>query len=101
MRVVASPEVNGRAFLGLIRAIKDVHGETSLRAVVKHAGPATQAVFAAPIRILSWYSYEAYTKFLGAADAILGTSDGRMCRTLGEFAGRRDLGTILKVYVAL
>jgi hypothetical protein len=94
-------EVSGRAFLGLIRHIKDAHGEAALRTVVAAAGAPTQAVFARPIRVMDWHAYPAFAGFLVSADRILGRGDLAFCRELGAFAGHRDLGTVLRVYVAL
>jgi hypothetical protein len=95
------PEVSGRAFLGLIRHVKDVRGAEGLKAIVREAGPATAAVFEHPISVMSWFSYPAFTGFLRAVDRSMGTGDRTYCRTLGAVAGKRDLGTIFRVYVAL
>jgi hypothetical protein len=95
------PVVSGRAFLGLIRHVKDERGATALDAIVHAAGPATRAVFAQPISVLAWHPYEAFTGFLISVDRTLGRGDHAYCRVLGSAAGKRDLGTILRVYVAL
>ncbi len=94
-------EVTGAAFLGLIRHVKDVAGQRALGEIVEASGPRTKAVFAQPIRVISWHPYAAYAGFLTAIDQKLGRGDLAYCRTLGEFAGARDLGTIFKIYVAL
>jgi hypothetical protein len=97
------PEVSGAAFLGLIRHVKDANGggAPALDAIVRAAGPGTQAVFAQPIRLMSWFPYSAYTSFLVGIDRTLGRGDLSYCRTLGEFAGSRDLGTVFRIYKAL
>jgi hypothetical protein len=95
------PEVSGRAFLGLIRNIKDRHGPDALRKAVDASGPSTQAIFAEPIRILKWYPYEGYVGFLRTLQRDLGGGDRNYCRKLGAVAGERDLGTIFKIYRAI
>jgi hypothetical protein len=97
----AAPLVSGRAFLGLVGSIKQRSGEEVLRRIVGDAGAETAAVFAQPISKLSWQSYASFVGFLKAADRILGKGDLATARTLGAEAGKRDLGTILRVYVAL
>jgi len=97
----AEANVTGAAFLGLIRHVKDSAGAEVLADIVASAGPSTGNVFASPIRIRAWYPYSAYTAFLTSIDAKLGQSDLAYCRSLGEFAGTRDLGTIFKIYVAI
>jgi hypothetical protein len=97
----AEADVTGAAFLGLIRHVKDSAGADALADIVDEAGPRTKEIFTRPIRVMAWYPYSAYTSFLTAIDAKLGQSDLAYCRSLGEFAGKRDLGTIFKIYVAL
>ncbi len=95
-------EVHGsRVPRRLIRHIKDAGGPRALEAIVEAAGPRAKAVFAKPIRVISWHPYDAYSSFLTAIDQKLGRGDLAYCRTLGAFAGARDLGTIFKIYVAL
>jgi hypothetical protein len=94
-------EANGRAFLGIIRQIKDGAPGAALEQIVEAAGPATQKVFREPIRVMSWYPYPAFAAFLRAVDRRLGKGDGQLCRALGTNAGARDLGTIFRIYRAL
>ena len=96
-----APQVSGRAFLGLIRYIKDSRGAAMLANVIQEAGDAARSVFGAPIRVTAWHPYDAFTAFLVAADKRLGRGDPRFCRELGDAAGRRDLNSIFRVYVAL
>jgi hypothetical protein len=96
-----TPTVSGRAFLGLISSIKQHGSGDLLDVIVRDAGDETAAVFAQPIPKLSWQSYASFVAFLKAADRILGKGDLAMARTLGAEAGKRDLGTVLRVYVAL
>jgi hypothetical protein len=95
-----NPEASGRAFLGLIRHIKDAHGPDVLREIVNEASAETRAVFATPIKVMGWYPYPALVGFLGAAERRLGKGQP-YCRELGAVAGRRDLGTIFRIYRAL
>jgi hypothetical protein len=94
-------EVSGRAFLGLIRHVKDTQGDAVLREIVAEAGGATRGVFTAKIGVHDWYDYGAYTAFLRAIDRKLGNGDRTFCRELGAIAGKRDLGTIFRVFTAL
>ena len=96
-------EVSGTAFLGLIRQVKDSKrgGDAVLAEIVRASGPETEAIFARPIRVLSWFPYSAYVSFLVAIDRRLGRGDLSYCRTLGELAGQRDLGTIFRIYKTL
>jgi hypothetical protein len=96
-----APSVSGRAFLGLIRSIKQRGTGDLLDAIVRDAGEETAAIFANPIPKLSWQSYSSFVAFLKAADRVLGSGDLMMARALGAEAGKRDLGTVLRVYVAL
>jgi hypothetical protein len=81
--------------------VKDKAGDAGLDGIVRNAGLATVDVFRAKIRVAGWYPYAAFSGFLVAADRALGIGDGKTCRAMGEAAGKRDLTTILKVYVAL
>jgi hypothetical protein len=92
---------SGRAFLGLIRHVRDQKGTDPLRAVLAESPDATRVVFARPIRLMEWHPYDSFIGFLRAADRVLGRGDLAFCRDLGAVAGRRDLGTILRVFAAL
>jgi hypothetical protein len=94
-------EVSGRAFLGLTRYVKDTRGDEFLRGIVTEAGPATVRVFATKIGVHDWYEYPAYTAFLRAIDRQMGNGDRKFCREIGAIAGKRDLGTIFRVFTAL
>src|SRR4051812_49173678 len=94
-------ETNGRAFLGLIKQIKERSGEAELKRIVDESGADVRLVFSQPIRVLSWYPYPAFAAFLRTLDRRLGRGDGQICRDLGGSAGERDLGTIFRIYRAL
>jgi hypothetical protein len=98
---MADPEVTGAAFLGIIRQVKDRCGPKGLAEIVEQCGPRRDEVFKKTIRVMGWYPYSVYTEFLEAIDRRLGRGDLAFCRTLGEHAGQRDLGTIFRIYVAL
>ncbi len=98
---MAATEVSGRAFLGLTRFVKDAGGADLLRELVSACPDTTQRVFQSPIRALDWHPYDAYVGLLGALEEKMGASRPMFARRLGEIAGQRDLGTILRVYVAL
>jgi len=94
-------QVSGRAFLGLIHIVSEQRGRALMRQVIEASGEVARPVFAEPIRILSWHPYPAYVAFLTAIDQALGKGDGAVCRKLGTEAGKRDLGTVLKVLSVL
>ncbi len=94
-------EASGRAFLGLIRYIKDEYGADALQSVIAAGGPTVAPVFAQPIRIMAWYPYTAFGGFLRAIERGVGGGDAGFCRRLGAVAGTRDLGTIFRIYRAL
>lgn len=95
------PEVRGSAFLGPLRHVRDRIGDEGLRKLIERSGPGVHDVFASPIRKLTYYPYTAYVDFLCSIDRRLGKSNFGYGRVLGDEAGRRDLGTIFKVFVAL
>jgi hypothetical protein len=96
-----SAEVSGKAFLGLIRSIKNEHGDDALRAAIDGAGAVARDVFGARIRIMGWYPYPAYAAFLRSIERVAGTGDGASCRRMGAMGGARDLGTIFRVFSVL
>src|SRR5687767_9319179 len=87
------PEASGRAFLGLIKQVKERVGDDKLKLLIGESGPLAREVFAQPIRVLSWYPYAAFAGFLRAIDRIVGRGDGKIFVELGASAGKRDLGT--------
>jgi len=98
---LSAPEVSGRAFLGLISHVRAGWGASSLAEIVASAGEPARRAFAARIRVLDWLPYDAYTGFLRSLERHLADGDHLFLRGVGAAAGQRDLGTILRVYVAL
>ncbi len=94
-------EVSGRAFLGLIQHVRGVHGTARLATIIENGGPTMQDVFSQRISKLGWYPYLAFTSFLVAAERALPRTERGASFELGVAAGKLDLGTVLKVYVAL
>jgi len=95
-------EVNGRAFLGLLKYIKSTRGPDTLAAVIAAGNAESRAAFAQPIRMMGWYPYAAFVGFLHGLERALGrTGQHSLCRELGEVAGTRDLGTVFRVYRTL
>jgi hypothetical protein len=95
-------EVSGRAFLGLLQHVRDTHGPDALTRLLQAAGAPTQQVFAERIGKLSWYPYPAFTGFLEAAERTLPPPQPKGAAfQLGAAAGKRDLGTVLRIYVAV
>lgn len=97
----APPEVSGRAFLGIIRHIKEKHGAALLQSVVADAGASTAAVFGGRILHMNWYPYPAYIDFLAALSRRFGGGDPEYGRALGEAAGVRDINTVFRIYLAI
>jgi hypothetical protein len=95
-------EVNGRAFLGLVKYVKSTRGPATLAAVVAAGNDPSRAAFERPIRMMSWYPYPAFVGFLQGLERVLGRpGQHSFCRELGDVAGVRDLGTVLRVYRTL
>src|SRR5687768_14692339 len=95
-------EVSGRAFLGIVKYIKSTRGTAALAAVVAAANAETRTAFERPIRVMTWYPYSAFVGFLHGIDHVLGRAGQHsFCRELGDVAGVRDLGTVLRVYRTL
>ncbi len=81
--------------------MRDVHGSDSLAAIIEQGGPELGRVFGERISKLGWYPYAALSGFLIAAERTLPASERGAAFDLGVAAGKRDLGTVLKIYVAL
>ena len=96
-----SPEVSGRAFLGLLKYIKGWGDQEKLDGIIEGAGASAKPIFAERIRVTGWYPYDGYKDFLIAIDRKLGKGDYRYCRELGVVAGQRDMGTIFKIYTLM
>jgi len=96
-------EVSGRAFLGLLKYVKSVRGPEALTAVIAAGNDESRAAFAQSIRVMGWYPYPAFVGFLHGLDSALGKAGEKhaFCRELGDVAGLRDLGTVLRIYRTL
>jgi hypothetical protein len=95
-------EVNGRAFLGLVKHVKSTRGPETLAAAVASSNDACRTVFERPLRMMGWYPYVAFVGFLHGIEKALGrTGQHSYCRELGDAAGVRDLGSVLRVYRTL
>jgi len=97
-------QANGRAFLGLIRYVKQSHGaqgDLVLSLIVKNASPLVQQVFSERIRIQSWHPYQAFGDLLRAMDRKLGHGDPEFFQKVGALSGKLDINSILKVYLSM
>jgi len=95
-------EVSGRAFLGILKYIKSTRGPATLAAIVDAGNSESRAAFERPIRMMGWYPYPAFVGFLHGLERVLGRAGQHsFCRELGDVAGVRDLGTVLRVYRTL
>ncbi|HVY49738.1 MAG TPA: hypothetical protein VHB21_27780 [Minicystis sp.] len=98
---MSTPEVSGKAFLGIVRYVKDARGDEALRALVERAPGPTRDVFRRQIRATDWHPYDAYAALLRLLERELGGGDKGFSRALGAAAGKRDLGSIFRVYTVL
>ena len=97
-----TPEVSGRALLGLLAFVKERGGKVGIEQVVAALGPAAQPTFGARIQPLAFYPYAAYVELLYVLKSRFGKANEKtFFRRLGATAGERDLGTMFKIYVAL
>jgi hypothetical protein len=95
-------EVSGRAFLGIVKYVKSVRGPQALTSVIAAGNGDCRDAFATPIRLMSWYPYPAFVGFLHGLERALGKAGQHsFCRELGDVAGVRDLGTVLRIYRTL
>ncbi len=81
--------------------MKEVYGPSAVEALVRDASPALKAVMSRRIRQGAWYPYPAYVELLRRIDARHGKGDLAYCRTLGDWAGQQDLGSMFRIYAAL
>lgn len=95
------PQVSGKAFLGLISHLKSAHGPELLAGMLEEGESEMRAVFERRIAINSWHPYVAYVELLRQIERRLGSGNGDTCRELGAVAGRRDLGTVFRLYRVL
>jgi hypothetical protein len=87
--------------LGLIRDLRDAEGQDQLERVVQLSGPAARQVFSQRISKLAWYPYPAFVELLSGAESVLSRPSRSASFELGRAAGKLDLGTVLRIYVAV
>lgn len=94
--------VSGKAFLGLIRHIRDAEGQEALEHVVGAAeNNYVRSVFAERIDPLAWVHYSAFASFLASCATNLGNGDLAYCRALGRGAGKLDLNSVWKFFLRM
>jgi len=98
-RETTQPLASGRALRGVLRTLKDRCEPAVVGRIIQAAG--APEVFGEPIRALGWYPYAAYRDLLVAADRVAGRGTGSFCRELGAAAGKRDVSTVLRIYIVL
>lgn len=96
-----SAEVSGRAFLGIIKHVKETYGATSLSELLPSLPPTTQKVFGGRILHATWYPYEAYVGLLKGLAQKYGKGSAEYCRELGAASGTRDINTVFRIYLAI
>lgn len=98
---MSSPRASGRAFLGLIRHVKERYGAPEFGACLDTMPEVTRAAFQRRILHAHWYPYEAYAGFLTGLERRFGEGQPDFCRQLGRQSGQRDISTVFRVYLAL
>ncbi len=93
--------MSGRAFLGVLRHVKQTAGEAALVRLIAQAPEATQRALSQRIPHTAWFPYTAFSGLLSTLDANLSRGDPEFTKRLGVVAGQSDLGTVFRVYVAL
>jgi hypothetical protein len=96
-----TPEVSGRALLGLFAFAKERGGRATLADVVASLDRESAAAFDERIQALRFYPYAAYIALLHALQRRFAKPGEAFFHRVGAAAGERDLGTMFKVYVAL
>lgn len=96
-----SPEVSGRAFLGLIKHVKETYGATSVAELLPSLPASTQQVFKGRILHATWYPYDAYVGLLKGLAQKYGGGSAEFCRELGAASGTRDINTVFRIYLAI
>ena len=91
--------MSGRAFLGIIRHLRETGGSARVARVIDLAD--AREVFSERISKLGWYPYATFTKFLGATEKVLPKTERGASFDLGTVAGKQDLGTVLRIYAAI
>lgn len=97
----AKPEASGRAFLGVIRHIKETYGNDALAAAVADAGEPTSAVLRDRILHSGWYPYAAFSNFLTALENRFGEGKEDFGRRLGASSGVQDIHSVFRIYLAI
>lgn len=95
------PEANGKAFLGLIRYIKQKAGQEYLDQILSAAEPATRQVFSKKIMVSDWYPYSTFVSFLATMQSRISNGDPNFFRVVGSIGGRSDMGAIFAIYKRL
>jgi hypothetical protein len=93
--------VRGSAFIEPVRHVKAALGVEGLQRIARDAGPEVSAALSVPLRKIGWYPYATFVDFLRAIDRAMGKGDFAYGHTLGVAAGKRDLGTVFRIYAAL
>lgn len=96
-----SPEVSGRAFLGIIKHVKETHGPAAFSELLPTLPASTQKVFTGRILHATWYSYDAYIGLLKGLANKFGGGSSEYCRELGASSGQRDINTVFRIYLAI
>ena len=95
------PEASGRALLGLLGFAKDEGGFGAVAELLAALPPESSRVFDTRVQAIRFYPYAVYTDLLLALERRFKKPGERFFKRLGDTAGRRDLGTMFKIYVAL
>ncbi|CAN5284580.1 hypothetical protein BH09MYX1_BH09MYX1_49460 [soil metagenome] len=94
-------EVSGRALLGLLGFAKGEGGSSAIDQVLGALPKESSMIFDTRVQALRYYPYPTYIELLHSLHRRFAKPGERFYRRLGATAGRRDLGTMFKIYVAL
>ncbi len=94
-------EASGRALLGLLGFAKDEGGAAAIPELLAALPPESSRAFDTRVQAIRFYPYPVYVDLLLALERRFKKPGERFFKRLGDTAGRRDLGTMFKIYVAL
>jgi predicted hydrocarbon binding protein len=94
-------EASGKAFLGIIRYLKDNGGANLLKEIIDALDDSIKKTFLERIELLEWYPYNDFSQFLNAIKNKLAKNNPKFFYDLGEYTGKRDMETFLSIYTSI
>lgn len=93
--------IKGTSVLDTVEAIKARAGKAELDKIISHLDPETQEIFQRPISPSSWYSCDAFSRFLEADLRETAGGDEQELVRRAEAVIEKQLSGIYKVFVRL